>query len=128
VIASIDQEAIMPVLIKFTSSTGNVRWLGKNNKPTEHRQRAEPFDRKTAEKIYLGLLKIFDAGTVEIVEQQSRPAYAKAIEYIALNDEPRYLEVEEVIGLPTVHLTATLWDLKPAEVALDVIAYRKKNT
>jgi len=53
------------------------------------------------------------------------PRYTDAIEWIALNDEPTYLEVDAIKSLISVCLVADLFGKTTELVASDVSLYRR---
>lgn len=55
-----------------------------------------------------------------------RASYRKAIEYVALNDEPRFTQVDEVIGMATVQLVSEIFGVEDTRVTEDVLKFRSK--
>ncbi len=53
--------------------------------------------------------------------------YQKAIEWIALNDEPNMVDMEEINGLISVELAAFIFDKTNYDISEDVIKFRKKH-
>lgn len=56
----------------------------------------------------------------------NRPSYRVAIEWVALNDEPDELDVDEMSGLISVNLVAYLFGKSHESVAESVVKYRCK--
>ena len=54
-------------------------------------------------------------------------SYRKGVVYIALNDEPRCVDAEEMRGYASVHVLAEVFDKDEFKVAQDVVKYRKEN-
>lgn len=54
-------------------------------------------------------------------------SYRKAIEWIALNDEPGETDLDAMSQMISVALIADLWVKEPETVAKAVLRYRKKN-
>jgi hypothetical protein len=54
-------------------------------------------------------------------------SYRKAIEAIALNDEPLEMDVEAMAGMASVMVVAVAFDKDQDKVAADVIRFREKN-
>lgn len=63
----------------------------------------------------------------ETEKTRKTPSYREGIEYVAMNDEPTHREVENVQFMPTIQLMALLFGKTVEEVAVDVIAFRKKH-
>lgn len=60
--------------------------------------------------------------------QRPRPSYARAVDWIARNDEDVLMDesdIEEMSGLISVVLVADLWGKDPGVVARDVIKMRR---
>jgi len=57
-----------------------------------------------------------------------RASYREGIEIIALNDEPTILDVEEMIGFPSVMLLAELFGVTQEKVAGDIIKFRRRQS
>lgn len=53
-----------------------------------------------------------------------KPSYLEGLEYIALNDEPTSMSVDDVSGLPSVHLLAVMYGMTSQNVAFDVVRIR----
>ncbi|HEY7195500.1 MAG TPA: hypothetical protein VH439_17285 [Gemmatimonadales bacterium] len=53
-----------------------------------------------------------------------RPSYLRAVEWIALNDEPTLTDAAELSELISVVLVADLWGKEPDDVARDVLQAR----
>lgn len=56
-----------------------------------------------------------------------RPSYDRHVEWIALNDEPTILDIEEAAQMLTITMTADLFDKSPEQVATDVVRFRDKH-
>ena len=56
-----------------------------------------------------------------------RASYREAISVIALNDEPEIMEPEEMEGMASVLVVASIFGLETSKVAADVIRYREKH-
>jgi hypothetical protein len=59
-----------------------------------------------------------------------RPAYRRAIEWVAFNDgagDPDALDPEVVSGLTTVVLLADLFEVEAEKVGRDVVRFRKAH-
>lgn len=56
-----------------------------------------------------------------------RASYRDAIDFIACNDEPTETDPEEVRGLASVLLVASIFGVDTERVAKDVVRYRKKH-
>lgn len=54
-----------------------------------------------------------------------RAGYKEVIEYIALNDEPSFLEAEVMVGFPSVQTCAIAFGKTYEEVAEAVVKFRK---
>lgn len=63
----------------------------------------------------------------EAEKTRKAPSYREGVEYVAMNDEPTHREVENVQYMPTIQLMALLFGKTVEEVAIDVIAFRKKH-
>lgn len=57
-----------------------------------------------------------------------RPSYKKAVMLIAYNDEPSSMLEEEMEGIVSVVIIASLFDKTPEKVAADVVSYRKNHS
>lgn len=55
-----------------------------------------------------------------------RASYRDAIDFIALNDEPTIMDVEEVHALASVLLVASIFGTSQERVARDVVRLRHK--
>ncbi len=53
-----------------------------------------------------------------------RPSYKRAIEIIALNDEPGITDPMDIAGMISVQLVADLWGKDAEDVALAVSKFR----
>lgn len=56
-----------------------------------------------------------------------RASYRDAIDYIACNDEPNGMDIEEIIGYTTVQLVSNIFGLDDQKVAKDIVKYREKH-
>jgi hypothetical protein len=56
-----------------------------------------------------------------------RPSYRKAIEYIALNDEPLCMDVEYLSGFISVQVVSVLFGVDSEKIARDIVKYKEKN-
>lgn len=54
-------------------------------------------------------------------------AYREAIEYIAMNDEPTFLDPETLTGFPSVQVVAIIYKKTYERVAQDVVKFRIKH-
>lgn len=59
-------------------------------------------------------------------KKRLRPSYRKGIENIALNDEPSFMDEDDLIGQTSVHAISAAFDKELEEVARDVIRFRKR--
>lgn len=57
-----------------------------------------------------------------------KPSYKKAIEFIALNDESKEMNIGNMVDLISVVLVADLFGKDPLKVASDVIKFREKSS
>ncbi len=55
-----------------------------------------------------------------------RPSYKRAIEHIALNDEPGMTNPDDIVGMISVGLVADLFGKDPYEVADAVSKFRNR--
>ena len=55
-----------------------------------------------------------------------RPSYIRAVEHVALNDDPGVTDPSEIVGSVSVVLVSDLFDIEPERVARDVARYRKR--
>jgi hypothetical protein len=53
--------------------------------------------------------------------------YLNAVAWIAMNDEPRDMDVGSVSEMISVALVADLFFVKPEKVARDIITYRERR-
>lgn len=56
-----------------------------------------------------------------------RPSLKRAVSWIALNDEPTCLDVEEVSSLISTLLVADMFGKEPEEVARMIVDTRRKS-
>ena len=59
--------------------------------------------------------------------RMKRASYRDAIDFIAWNDEPACTDAEEVRGLASVLLVASIFDVTTDRVATDVVRHRLKH-
>jgi predicted P-loop ATPase/GTPase len=60
------------------------------------------------------------------VQTLKTKTYKKAVEWIAINDEPSETDLEEISGFLTVTLIADLFNIDEQVVAKDVLKIREK--
>ena len=56
-----------------------------------------------------------------------RASYREAITWIAVNDEPRWSDVDEIAGMISVTLIASIFQVEQNKIAQDILRYRVKN-
>jgi hypothetical protein len=56
-----------------------------------------------------------------------RASYRDAIAWIANNDEPRWSDVEEIAGMISVTLIASIFQVEQNKIAQDILQHRIKN-
>lgn len=56
-----------------------------------------------------------------------RASYRKGVEWIALNDDPLVLQVDDLAGTISIALLSDLFEVGQAKVIEDVLKIRKRN-
>jgi hypothetical protein len=56
-----------------------------------------------------------------------KPSYRELIAYVALNDEPTCMDVEDMVGHASVHAINVAFGTPLEVVAKDVVNYRKRD-